>query len=163
MDNSAAPAPESWSTPRAYGIVLAVAGAVLLVAAIAGRSEPAGTIIMGVAGLLALGLGVYTLTIRPRLALGPGAQVTVRTIGGTQTYPVDRVEHVELRNLRRINRRSGQLQLEVLPDGAPPANQGGPLRDDTRLIVFSRWDLGADLEDVGDALRRAGFVVDDKR
>ncbi len=31
------------------------------------------------------------------------------------------------------------------------------------LVVFSRWDLGADLLDVVDALDRAGFAVEDSR
>lgn len=170
MDNSdissgTAAVDHAWSTPRPAAAALIAAGVALLVVGAFTASDAVGLLLIGIAGLLLTGFGAYALLIRPRLALraGPAPTVTIRTIGGTREYPRDRVERIRLLSMRRIGRRVGQLEFDVLPDGVSPAGTGPELRDDTRLIVFSRWDLGADLLDVADAFRAAGFDVEDAR
>ncbi|GAA1483149.1 PH domain-containing protein [Gordonia sinesedis] len=157
-----------WATPRPAGAALLVGGLALIVAGAFAASDPVGLTLIGVAGLMLAAFGTYALLVRPRLALsgGPVPELTVRTIAGTRVYPRDRVERIRLLSMRRVGRRVGQLELDVLADDAPavPAeNTDTGLRDDTRLVVFSRWDLGADLLDVADALRAAGFPVEDTR
>ncbi|MBD0862874.1 PH domain-containing protein [Gordonia sp. zg691] len=166
MDNSAELYTQAWATPRAAGIAGCVGGVILLAAAVVVSADPAGSVLMGVAGVLLAALGAYTLFVRPRLAISDGVPPTlmIRTLGGRRTYTPDRVERIRMLSLRRVGRRVGQLEIDVLADDAPsiPPAPGGAPREDTRLVVFSRWDLGADLFSVVDALRAAGFVVDDE-
>ena len=154
MDNSVDAA---WATPRAAAAALCLAGFALLAVALVAAPDAVGLLMMSVAGVLLLAFGGYALIIRPRLAVeGSPPQLTIRTIGGVHTYGPDQIERIRLLALRRIGRRTAQLEIDLLPNGAGS-------RDDARLVVFSRWDLGADLIAVVDELRRAGFAVDDTR
>ncbi|MED5801120.1 PH domain-containing protein [Gordonia sp. Z-3] len=168
MDNSAHLSTNEWATPRPAAVALGIGGVILLVAAVWAAGDPAGLVLMGTAGLLLLGFSGYALLIRPRLAVitAPDGRpaILVRTIGGAHTYPRDRIDRIRLLDFRRIGRRTGQLEFDFLQHDAPTtASADDALRDDTRLVVFSRWDLGADLGAVAEDLRRAGFVVDDQR
>ncbi len=154
MDNSADPSSTSayaaqWAPSRVGGAALGVGGVVLLIAAFAAASDAAGMVLMAVAGLLLLGFSAHALLVRPRLAVGAGPvpELTVGTITGTHTYRRDQIERIRLVSMRRIGRRTGQLEID--------------LADDDRLIVFGRWDLGTDLTSVVDVLRGAGFPVVD--
>ncbi|MEE4025441.1 PH domain-containing protein [Gordonia sp. PKS22-38] len=167
MDNFADLSTHEWATPRPAGAALGIGGVFLLVAAVFAAGDPAGLVLMGAAGLLLLAFSAYALTVRPRLAVTTAADgqpaIFVRTIGGSHTYPRDRIDRIRLLDFRRIGRRTGQLEFDFLHDDAAPIPPADALRDDTRLVVFSRWDLGADLGTVADELRRAGFVVEDLR
>ncbi|GAC02308.1 hypothetical protein GONAM_52_00540 [Gordonia namibiensis NBRC 108229] len=167
MDNSADFSTHAWSTPVGAGVAGCVGGVILLGGAVVVSNDPAGSVLMGIAGVLLFALGVYTLLVRPRLELTAGhpATLTVRGLTGRRSYTPDRVERIRLLSMRRVGRRVGQLEIDVLDDNAEtsrPDGSDGP-RDDTRLLVFSRWDLGTDLLSVVDALRAAGFHVDDDR
>ncbi|MGV9709882.1 PH domain-containing protein [Gordonia sp. NPDC003424] len=163
MDNSRDLSTRAWSTPKPAAFTLLIGGLLLFLAAFFAASDPAGLVLMGAAALLLLAVGMLALVMRPRLAVTIDGELAVRTIGGRRIYQRDRIERIRVLEMRRIGRRSGQLQIDVLPDGAPVAAPSGQLRDDTRLIVFSRWDLGADVTEVADGLRRAGFDVQDAR
>ncbi|MDS1113227.1 PH domain-containing protein [Gordonia westfalica] len=165
MDNSGDPSTRSWSTPVGAGIAGCVGGLILLGGAILVANDPAGSVLMGIAGVLLVGLGAYTLIVRPRLELSPGnpATLTVRSLTGRRSYTPDRVERIRLLSMRRVGRRVGQLEMDVLDDDAEPGGPDGGFSDDARLLVFSRWDLGTDLISVVDELRAAGFRVDDDR
>lgn len=166
MDNSADFSTHAWSTPVGAGVAGCIGGVVLLVGAIVVSNDPAGSVLMGIAGVLLFASGVYTLLVRPRLELSAQhpATLTVRGLTGRRSYTPDRVERIRLLSMRRVGRRVGQLEIDVLDDAETgrPDGSDGP-RDDTRLLVFSRWDLGTDLMSVVDALRTAGFHVDDDR
>ncbi len=167
MDNSADFSTHAWSTPVGAGVAGCIGGVVPLGGAIVVSNDPAGSVLMGIAGVLLVALGVYTLLVRPRLELSAEhpATLTVRSLTGRRSYTPDRVERIRLLSMRRVGRRVGQLEIDVLDDDAEtgrPDGSDGP-RDDTRLLVFSRWDLGTDLMSVVDALRTAGFHVDDDR
>ncbi|MFW0793158.1 PH domain-containing protein [Gordonia sp. CPCC 205515] len=163
MDNSLNSSPRaSWATPRPAAFTLVGGGVLLFVAAFFAASDPAGLVLMGVAALLLFGVGIVALTMRPRLAVTQQGELIVRSLTGRRVYPRDRIDRIRLLELRRIGRRAGQLQIDVLRDDAP-ATTPDALREDTRLIVFSRWDLGADVGEVADELRRAGFDVEDAR
>lgn len=130
-----------------------VGGVAMLVCTVVLTPDPAGRAIMAIAGLMLLGFGVYAAVMRPRLALAAGTPptLTMRRMGGTVCLTPDQVERVRVLTMRRIGRRSGQLEIDYA-DGADP--------DDSRLAVFGRWDLGTDVVDVADALARSGFSVD---
>ncbi|EON32288.1 hypothetical protein GTC6_13045 [Gordonia terrae C-6] len=165
MDNSE-DYTHAWATPVGAGLAGCVGGFILVVAAVVVAGDPAGSVLMGVAGILLLALGAYTLLVRPRLAIssGPSPVLVIRTLRGPRAYPRERIERIRVLSIRRVGRRVGQLEIDVLDDEAvaspPDAHDAGP-RDDTRLVVLSRWDLGTDLPTVVDALREAGFVVDE--
>ncbi|AFR46696.1 PH domain-containing protein [Gordonia sp. KTR9] len=165
MDNSE-DYTHAWATPVGAGVAGCVGGVILVVAAVVVAGDPAGSVLMGVAGILLLALGAYTLLVRPRLAIssGPSPVLVIRTLRGPRAYPRERIERIRVLSIRRVGRRVGQLEIDVLDDEAvaspPDAHDAGP-RDDTRLVVLSRWDLGTDLPTVVDALREAGFVVDE--
>lgn len=163
MDNSGnVPIRTSWATPLPAALTLVGGGVLLFIAAFFAASDPAGLVLMGVAALLLLGVGVVALTMRPRLGLTDGGALIVRTLTGRRMYPRDQIDRIRVIEMRRIGRRAGQLQIDVLRDDAPTTAPDA-LRDDTRLIVFSRWDLGADVIEVADELRRAGLLVEDAR
>lgn len=150
---------QQWSTPRLAAGALLAAGVVLLLCAVFVASDAVGSVIIGVAGLMLLGFGAYASLIRPRLELSAGPQLTIRRIGGAVTLTPADVERVRLLTMRRIGRRSGQLEIDYFPAGI----DHGAEREDSMLVVFSRWDLGTDLLDVVEALDRAGFPVEDSR
>lgn len=164
MDNSAELSTQQWATPRLAAGALLAAGVVLLLCAVFVASDAVGSVIIGVAGLMLLGFGAYASLIRPRLELSAGPQLTIRRIGGAVTLTPADVERVRLLTMRRIGRRSGQLEIDYFPAGTDhDTERGGTEREESMLVVFSRWDLGADLLDVVDALDRAGFAVEDSR
>ena len=154
-----------WAPSRVGGALLGLGGLLLLIAAVT-ASDAAGAVLMGVAGALLIAASAHALLVRPRLAVrrAPQPELTIRTIGGRRTYRREQIERIRVISMRRVGRRTGQLELDLLPDGAAAApDPTSGLREDTRLVVFGRWDLGADLSSVVDALRRAGFTVDDNR
>ena len=169
MDNSAKLSTQQWATPRLAAGALLAAGVVLLLCAVFVASDAVGSVIIGIAGLMLLGFGAYASLIRPRLELSAGPQLTIRRIGGAVTLTPADVERVRLLTMRRIGRRSGQLEIDYFPAAADHGTERegtereGTEREESMLVVFSRWDLGADLLDVVDALDRAGFAVEDSR
>ncbi|QTI69545.1 PH domain-containing protein [Gordonia polyisoprenivorans] len=164
MDNSADLSTQQWATPRLAAGALLAAGVVLLLCAVFVASDAVGSVIIGVAGLMLLGFGAYASLIRPRLELSAGPRLTIRRIGGAVTLAPADVERVRLLTMRRIGRRSGQLEIDYLPAGTThDTEREGTEREESMLVVFSRWDLGADLLDVVEALDRAGFPVEDSR
>ena len=165
MDNPGDGSVYEWSTPVLAGAAMAVGGLILLGGSVALSSDPVGLVLMAFAGLLLLGFASYSLLLRPRLRLvtRPAPELTLRTVGGSRTYTPADVDRVRIRQLRRIGRRSGQLELEILRDPAvstvaerTPTDEALP---DTALVVLNRWDLGADPYDVAEVLDDAGFVV----
>ncbi|GAC84027.1 hypothetical protein GP2_017_00560 [Gordonia paraffinivorans NBRC 108238] len=152
MDNSGNSSTREWATPVPAGVAACIGGLILIGAAVVVANDPAGSVLLGIAGALLAALGAYTLAVRPRLSVSAGAPpaLSVRTITGRRTYTPEHVQRIRLLTMRRIGRRAGQLEIDVVDDGA-------------RLLVFTRWDLGTDLISVVDELRAAGFEVDDDR
>lgn len=138
---------KEWSSPIAAGIALIVGGIALVAAAAASYSDPPATVFLGVAALGVIAAGVVMLLRRPRLTLDPGPKLTVRTLTGRIELTLDDVERVSTLRTRRLAAHSRQLLID-LPDD--------------RLLIFGRWDLGADPRAVADELGDAGFRVDER-
>lgn len=138
----------SWSTPFPAGLAILIGGIVLIAAAAASYREPAGMLLLGLAGLGLLAVGTIALTRRPRLtlSLGPGRrpELTIRTLRGLRTLTPESIDSVELLGTRRLLFSSTQLLID---DG-----DGG-------LYVFSRWDLGESPQAVAEELTAAGLEV----
>ncbi|MGU3291272.1 PH domain-containing protein [Williamsia sp. M5A3_1d] len=137
------------------GCALTVGGVVLLAAAALSGSDPAGLVIMGVAGLLLIGLGASSLLIRPRLA-ATRESLTIRTVTGRHTYPRESIDRIRVVSYPRLGRRVPNLEIDVV---------GEPTGDglDEKLVILGRWELGAAPVDVADALADLGHDVTDSK
>lgn len=160
--------PIEWATPRPAGLALIVAGLLLILVGVVFSPDVVGVAMTAFGGVLLIVFGSLALVVRPRLKVEDSAGaatddpvLTVRTLTGTASYPAERVHRIRVLSLRRIGRRSSQLELDLLPDDVPLESPGPGPRDDTRYLVYNRWDLGDDPSNVADDLRKAGFPVDE--
>jgi hypothetical protein len=120
------------------GVAAATSWCWLLFAAAA---DPAGRLIAGCAAVGLLGAAVFTTRARPRLH----ADADGLTVGGllrARHHPWPLVQEVRVLRMRRWGRESTLLEIDtVTADGGE------------RLLLFGRFDLNADPEDVVPALR----------
>ncbi|QKT08945.1 PH domain-containing protein [Gordonia sp. X0973] len=143
----------------------------MLVGAFAAGLDPIGLILVVIAVSGLVFFGVAALRLRPRLAIGDNL-LTVRTMSGQRSYTRDEVYRIRVLEMRHIGRRSSQLELDLVSTSTvddPATEAPGDRRGDTaaglppegsRLIVFGRWDLGADPRAVAQTLADAGFPVE---
>ncbi|MBT0567725.1 PH domain-containing protein [Williamsia sp. CHRR-6] len=134
-------------------VALLGAGVVLTGAAALSGADPAGVVIMGLAGLLLLGMGAAGLYVRPRLAIVDEG-LALRSLRGTRVYTIGEIVRIRVVSFPRFGRSVPSLEIDVVEPDTP---------DDERLLVLGRWDLGAHPLAVADALRGAGFPVADPR
>jgi hypothetical protein len=80
---------------------------------------------------------------RPKLAI-TGDGLVVRGWFGTHVLGRQDVAKIRITEFRRIGRKVRLLEIDTA--------------EDDRLLVFTRWDLGADPLDVLDALTTAGYA-----
>lgn len=126
-------APKVELTVLAWGLA-AAAGAWAVFA-----GDPPGRVLLGTVALLLAACGVFGLVARPRLA-ADARGVTVRGLTGSRRWTWAEV-NVRLVRTRRLGRDTASVELDA--DNAElPA-----------LVVLGWLDLGADPEDVVDALR----------
>ena len=128
-----------WSTAPALVTtlwILAVAAAVWCVALWLSGADAPGRLLAVVTTSGLLGWGVYGLRARPRLQADPDG-VTVRGWGPPRHFPWPLVENVRVVRHRRLGRESSLLEIDATrADGTE------------RLLLFGRFDLAADPEDV---------------
>ena len=109
-----------------------------------------GRIIVGCAALALLGFAVLAGARRPRLAIiadDTGEfRLAVRGLRRTANYGPTEITGVRLSRARRLGRSCAMLEIDVRD------------RDNERLLVFTRWDLGTNPLDVLDALTAAGLA-----
>ncbi|MGW0042201.1 PH domain-containing protein [Rhodococcus sp. NPDC003348] len=146
--------PRSWSTPTAALAATGIGGVAMAAAALALPADPAGRFLIGLAALGLLVVTALGLRQRPRLAIQEGNRgLTMQRLRGR--LDVDRSELSRVRIVRypRLGRRVPMLEIDVRPPGS----------DDDRLIIFGRWDLGADPTVVFEELNSRGLVPPDRR
>lgn len=97
-----------------------------------------GRVLMGSVALVLVFTAVFTLVARPRLAADHEG-IAVRGLNGTRRWTWAEV-NVRLVRTRRLGRDTATLEVDA-ENADPPA-----------LVVLGRFDLGADPEDVVDAL-----------
>ncbi|MEE2032257.1 PH domain-containing protein [Rhodococcus chondri] len=140
-----------WSTRPAAVAALAVGGAVLAVAATVVATDPAGRFLVGFAAVLALATAALALRQRPRLAVLPDATgIAVTRLTGRREYSRPELHRVRLVDYPRLGRRVPMLEIDIRD----------PHSGTEQLMIFGRWDLGADPRDVYDALAARGLAPD---
>ena len=129
------PRPAAIAACFAASMVLAVAASVL-------ATDAAGRVLAGCAavGLLVFSAGAWRA--RPKLAITADG-LAVAGWFRTQLLPPSALRCVRITEFRRLARKMRLLEIETTDD---------------RLIVLSRWDLGAEPLDVLDALTAAGYA-----
>lgn len=147
VDNSVHPGDKSWATPIPGAIALLGLGVVLGVAAAASYTEPPAAVFIGIAAVAVAVIGLLALVRRPRLVLGSGPVLNVRTLSQQLTLTPAEIESIELLGTRRLAFRSTQLLVEL---------------ESGRLLVFGQWDLGTNPRHVADDLAAAGFPLRDR-
>ncbi|HEY5858150.1 MAG TPA: PH domain-containing protein [Aldersonia sp.] len=138
-----------WATPLGPLVAVAVGGVCLAVAAVAVGNEPAGRLLIGVAAVGLLVIAVLGFVQRPRLAIvvGPQPALAIRRLRGTTVHRRADLERVRVVRYPRLGRRVPMLEIDARTgDG------------DTRLAIFSRWDLGTNPESVFETLADHGLV-----
>lgn len=131
-----------WGPPTAglvgAGILALVlgSGSVMLVTDLPGR------ILVGIAAAGLLLFAVMSWRARPKLAISDGALV-YRGWWSEKRLGHDDIKLIRITEFRRIGRRQRLLEIDTTDD---------------RLLVLTRWDLGADPLRVLDALTDAGFA-----
>jgi hypothetical protein len=129
----------TWSPRGAETAALAVVGLGLGLAV--ALVDAPGRILVGAAALLVLLLALADVVRRPRLSAGPDG-VDVRTMGGRRHLPWSGLR-VQVRETRRLGVRSRVLELDTAAGGD----------DEGVLLLLGRRDLGADPQEVAQALR----------
>lgn len=125
-----APKPEltvlAWVSAAAAGMWAVFAG------------DAPGRVLLGTVALFLAAAGLFGSVVRPRLAADPTG-VTVRGLTGSRSWTWAEV-NVRLVRTRRLGRDTTAVELDA--DNAEVPD----------LVVLGRLDLGADPEDVVDAL-----------
>ncbi len=139
---SADQAPLEWSTPLGAIVALTAGGVALGVMGLVISTDPAGRVLVGVAALGLLLTAASAGRQRPRLAVDKEAGgIVVNRLTGRHAYARSDIDRARVVRYPRFGRRVPMLEIDVrTEDGAE------------RLLIFGRWDLGTNPEDVYDAL-----------
>jgi hypothetical protein len=135
-----APLEQHWS-PRPVETALAAGGGVVALL-LASVSDPAGRVLLGVAGVFLLLLTATDLLVRPRLAADP-AGLRLRTLSVRRDLPWSQVERVVVDERRRRGLVARTLEVDA---------------GDT-LVVLGRRSLGADPREVADAIAKIRYTA----
>lgn len=142
-----------WSTPPTAIAALVLGGGALTVAAVAFTTEPAGRFLVGAAALLVLATAALAARQRPRLeVLGDGSGLACTRVTGRQVFPRAALMRVRIVEYPRFGRRVPMLEIDA----------HDPHSGAERLLIFGRWDLGADPRDVYDALALRDLAPDQR-
>lgn len=148
MSNDAA---LSWSTPPSAVLALCGGGLALFATSFVVATEPAGEVLVRLAGVLLVVIGAAYARQRPRLAVLPGdAGIESQRLTARHVYTRDQIERVRIVRYPRLGRRVPMLEIDVRDRGIE------------RLLIFGRWDLGATPQSVFDALAVHGLVPPDR-
>jgi PH (Pleckstrin Homology) domain-containing protein len=134
----AVPTARSWA-PKVELAALSWALAALAAAWAWFTDDPPGRVLLGTAALLLALAGLAGVVVRPRLSADADG-VTVRGLTSARRYSWAEV-NIRLVRTRRLGREVATVELD-----AEHAETPG-------LVILGKLDLGADPEDVVDALR----------
>lgn len=132
------PTARSWA-PKAELAALAWVLAAVAAAWAWFADDPPGRVLLGTVALLLALAGLFGVVVRPRLAADADG-VTVRGLTSARRYSWAEI-NVRLVRTRRLGREVSTVELDAEHAETPD------------LVVLGRLDLGADPEDVVDALR----------
>jgi Bacterial PH domain len=135
-----APPERHWFPRPAETALAAAGGGIALV--LAAFSDPAGRVLLGVAGLGLLVLAATDLLVRPRLSVDPHG-LRLRTLSVRRNLPWDRIERVVVDERRRLGLTARALEVDA----------------GETLVVLGRRSLGADPRDVAGAVARIRYTA----
>lgn len=131
-----------WSPSTAGIVVAGTAGLLLALGAVTLITGPPGRVLVGVAALGLLMFAGVSWRARPKLAIRDDGLVTRGWIG-TDVLRREDIERIRITEFRRLARKVRLLEIDTADD---------------RLLIFTRWDLGADPLQVLDVLTDAGYA-----
>jgi hypothetical protein len=133
--------------------VALAAGGVALAVAAATAVDAAGRVLVGVAAALVLAFAASAWRQRPRLEVLPESSgLAVTRLTGRREYPAAALHRVRLVEYPRMGRRVPMLEIDTID----------PRDGSESLMIFGRWDLGADPREVHEALGARGLAPDHK-
>jgi hypothetical protein len=131
-----------WAPPAAGIAGCGVAGVLMAIASVTLVTEPPGRILVGIAAAGLILFAGLTWRARPKLAITPEGLV-LRSWFRTQVLQHSDIKIIRITEFRRHGRTVRLLEVETVDGG---------------LVIFSRWDLGANPLEVLDALTAAGYA-----
>jgi hypothetical protein len=131
-----------WAPPTAGIAGCGAAGVLMAIASVTVVTDPPGRILAGVAAAGLILFAGMTWRARPKLAIAPEGLV-LRGWFRKQVLQHSDVKIIRITEFRRHGRTVRLLEVETVNGG---------------LVIFSRWDLGANPLDVLDALTAAGYA-----
>jgi hypothetical protein len=131
-----------WAPPAAGIAGCGVAGVLMAIASVTLVTEPPGRILAGIAAAGLILFAGLTWRARPKLAIAPEGLV-LRSWFRTQVLQHSDIKIIRITEFRRHGRTVRLLEVETVNGG---------------LVIFSRWDLGANPLEVLDALTAAGYA-----
>ena len=136
------PQQTQWGPPTAGIIGAGVVGLIMAAGVVTLVTDPPGRVLVGVAAVGLLVFAIMSWRARPKLAISDGALV-FRGWWRTRHLGHADIKLIRITEFRRIGRKVRLLEIDTTDD---------------RLLVLSRWDLGADPLRVLDALTDAGYA-----
>lgn len=123
-------------------IACGIGGLILAIPAVTLITDPPGRILAGVAGVGLILFAILSWRARPKLAITNDGLVSR---GWFSTHVLRRtdIKLIRITEFRRLARKVRLLEIDTVDD---------------RLLVFTRWDLGADPLQVLDVLTDAGYA-----
>ncbi len=114
----------------------------MAIASVTVVTDPPGRVMAGIAGAGLLLFAGATWRARPKLAI-TSSGLAIRGWCRTQVLQHSDIKIIRITEFRRLGRKVRFLEVETV---------------DEQLVLFSRWDLGADPLEVLDALTTAGYA-----
>ena len=131
-----------WS-PSPTGIAACgLAGTVMAISCVTVVTDPPGRLLLGISAAGLILFASATWRARPKLAITADG-LLVRGWWRTQLLRHADIKIIRITEFRRIGRKIRLLEIDA---------------HDGRLLIFSRWDLGADPLEVLDALTASGYA-----
>ncbi|UQX11043.1 PH domain-containing protein [Candidatus Mycobacterium methanotrophicum] len=131
-----------WS-PSSIGLAAcAIVGILMATGSVAAVTDHPGRLLLGVSALGLILFASASWRARPKLAITSDG-LRVRGWWRTQLLRRADIKIIRITEFRRIGRKTRLLEIDA---------------QDGRLLIFSRWDLGADPLQVLDALTAHGYA-----
>ena len=131
-----------WAPPSAGIAACGVAGVAMAIGCVTLVTDAPGRLLIGIAAVGLILFASATWRARPKLAITANGLV-VRGWWRTQLLRRPDIKIIRITEFRRIGRKIRLLEVDA---------------KDGRLLVFSRWDLGADPLEVLDVLTTQGYA-----
>lgn len=131
-----------WAPPTAGLAGCGIAGVVMAISSVILVTDGPGRLLSGIAAAGLILFAGATWRARPKLAITPRG-LLVRGWWRTQLLESSDIKIARIAEFRRIGRKMRLLEIDAI---------------DGRLLIFSRWDLGADPLTVLDMLTASGYA-----